>query len=267
MRIMRTDNHKKIGNKVFSGTESAKLLHKNIDFTAAEQYKLLRANLSFTLPEEKKCFVIGITSSIRGEGKSTTAINLSYVLAEAGKKVLLVDGDMRIPSIAKKMDIDRTPGLTNLIIGGEYENMEAYMSNELNSWYIVPSGDLPPNPSELLGSRKMERFLKAMSEKFDYIIIDLPPVNIVSDAFSVARHLDGMLLVVREDYTTKKELDSCVTQLKLSNVKVLGCVMNVIKRENKNYGKYKKYKRYYKKYGYGYGYQQNSEPESEQGDE
>lgn len=264
---MRTGNQKKTGNKVFGGTESAKLLHKNMDFTAVEQYKLLRANLSFTLSEEKKCYIIGVTSSIRGEGKSTTAINLSYVLAEAGKKVLLVDGDMRIPSIAKKMDIDRTPGLTNLIISGEYEDMEAYKSGELDRWYIVPAGDLPPNPSELLGSRKMERFLKTMSERFEYIIVDLPPVNIVSDAFAIARHLDGMLLVVREDYTTKKELDSCVTQLKLSNVKVLGCVMNVIKTENKNYGKYRKYKRYYKKYGYDYGYQQNSEYEPKQENE
>ncbi len=261
---MRTDNQKKKENKVFSGSESAKFLHKNMDFTAVEQYKLLRANLSFTLSDEKKCFIIGVTSSIRGEGKSTTAINLSYVLAEAGKRVLLVDGDMRIPSIAKKMDIDRTPGLTNLIISGEYEDMEAYKSGELDRWYIVPAGDLPPNPSELLGSRKMERFLKAMSDRFEYIIIDLPPVNIVSDAFAVARHLDGMLLVVREDYTSKKELDSCVTQLKLSNVKVLGCVMNVIKTENRNYGKYKKYKRYYKKYGYDYGYEQSELSGAEQ---
>ena len=234
--------------------ESTGILHKHMSFTAIEQYKLLRANLSFTLTDDKKCHIIGVTSSVRGEGKSTTSINLSYVLAQAGKRVLLIDGDMRIPSIAKKMNIKRTPGVTNLIVGGGYEDMTPFKQGDNDKWYIVPAGDIPPNPSELLGSRKMERFLKAMSEQFEYIVIDLPPVNIVSDACAVSHHLDGMLVVIREDYTSKKELDSCMAQLQLSNVKILGCVMNVIKSENHNYKKYKKYKRYYKKYGYAYGY-------------
>ena len=90
-------------------------LHKNLEFTATEQYKLIRANLDFTLPENEKCPVIGVTSSMRGEGKSTTAINLAYVFAEKGSKVLLIDGDLRIPSIAKKLDIESTPGLADLL--------------------------------------------------------------------------------------------------------------------------------------------------------
>ena len=250
-----TDNKNKDIKTDTKTNDLQKTLHKNLDFTATEQYKLLRANLSFTLPDEKKCFVIGVTSSLRGEGKSTTSINLSYVLAEAGKRVLLVDGDLRIPSIAKNMDIQRTPGLTNLILNGSYDSLDDFKAEEMEKWYILPAGDLPPNPSELLGSRKMERFLKAVSEKFDYIIIDLPPVNIVSDALAISHLLDGMLLVIREDYTSRKDLDSCVTQLKLSNVNVLGCVMNVIKGEGNRYGgRYKKYSRYYKKYGYDYGY-------------
>lgn len=228
------------------------VLHKNMNFTATEQYKLLRANLSFTLTEEKSCYVIGVTSSVRGEGKSTTAVNLAYVLAEAGRKVLLIDGDLRLPSIAKKMNIARTPGLTNLLLDGKYDQMNDFKVEDLEKWHIVPAGDLPPNPSELLGSGKMERFLKAMTEKYDYIIIDLPPVNIVSDALAISRLLDGMLIVVREDYTSKKDLDSCVMQLKLSNVNVLGFVMNVIKDEGSHYSRYKKYSRYYRKYGYAY---------------
>lgn len=249
------DNKKKETKSAeFKTNDIQKTLHKNMDFTATEQYKLLRANLSFTLPDEKKCFIIGITSSIRGEGKSTTSVNISYVLAEAGKKVLLVDGDLRIPSIAKKMDMPRTPGLTNIILNNAYDLVENFKTEDLDKWYILPAGDLPPNPSELLGSRKMERFLNAVSEKFDYIIIDLPPVNIVSDALAISHLLDGMLLIVREDYTSRKDLDSCVTQLKLSNVNVLGCVMNVIKSEKRGYGKYRKYGKYYKKYGYKYGY-------------
>lgn len=227
-------------------------LHKNMNFTATEQYKLLRTNLSFILTEEKPCYVIGVTSSVRGEGKSTTAVNLSYVLAEAGKKVLLVDGDLRLPSIAKKMNIERTPGLTNLLVEGKYDKMSDFKFEDVEKWHIVPAGDLPPNPSELLGSRKMAKFLEEMSEQYEYIVIDLPPVNIVSDALAISHLLDGVLLVVREDYTSKKDLDNCVTQLKLSNVNVLGYVMNVIKDESSPYNRYRKYSRYYRKYGYSY---------------
>ena len=224
-----------------------KTLHKNLEFTATEQYKILRANLSFTIPENVKCPIIGVTSSIRGEGKSTTAVNLSYVLAENGKKVLLIDGDLRIPSIAKKMGIESAPGLTNLLMRFESRQLVSFQSSILENWYIIPAGNIPPNPSELLGSAKMEKLLKILSEEFDYIIIDLPPVNIVSDALAISRYITGMILVVREEYTEKKELEACSRQLELSNVKVLGCVMNGAKTGSGSYGKYR---RYYKKYKY-----------------
>lgn len=224
-----------------------KTLHKNLEFTATEQYKILRANLSFTIPENVKCPIIGVTSSIRGEGKSTTAVNLSYVLAENGKKVLLIDGDLRIPSIAKKMGIESAPGLTNLLMRFESRQLVSFQSSILENWYIIPAGNIPPNPSELLGSAKMEKLLENLSEEFDYIIIDLPPVNIVSDALAISRYITGMILVVREEYTEKKELEACSRQLELSNVKVLGCVMNGAKTGSGSYGKYR---RYYKKYKY-----------------
>lgn len=223
-------------------------LHKNLEFTAKEQYKLLRANLNFTLPENLKCPVIGVTSSMRGEGKSTTSINLSYVLAENGKKVLLIDGDLRIPSVAKKMGINSTPGLTNLLMNAVSHRLEEFKSSLLDNWYVLPAGDLPPNPSELLGSRRMEVLLNALSERFDYIVIDLPPVNVVSDALAISHLIAGMVVVIREDYAQKKEVETCFRQLKLSNVNVLGCVMNYSKTGKGHYGRYKKYYKYYKYY-------------------
>ncbi len=228
-----------------------KTLHKNLEFTATEQYKLLRTNLGFTLPEDVKCPIIGVTSSMRGEGKSTTAVNLSYVLAEDGKRVLLIDGDLRIPSVAKKMKIKSTPGLTDLFKGKDSIPLGTFKAEGYNNWYIIPSGELPPNPSELLGSRRMEKLLETLEEAFDYIIIDLPPINIVSDGLAVSKFITGMIVVVREDYTEKKELEGCLRQLKLSNVKVLGCVMNETKNGKGSYGKgkYKKYYKYYKTYG------------------
>ncbi len=220
-------------------------LHKNLEFTAAEQYKLLRTNLSFTLPDDVKCPIIGVTSPMRGEGKSTTAINLAYALAENGKKVVLIDGDLRLPSVAKKMGIKSVPGVTNLLVGLESHHISAFRSSIRDNWYIIPAGELPPNPSELLGSRKMERLLRALQEEFDYIVIDLPPVNIVSDGLVISKLITGMVLVVREDYTVKKEMESCVRQLKLSNVNVLGCVLNGAKADKLGYGRYRKY---YKSY-------------------
>ncbi len=225
----------------------AKTLHKNLDFTATEQYKILRANLSFTIPEDVVCPVIGVTSSVRGEGKSTTAVNLSYVLAESGKRVLLIDGDLRIPSIAKKMGIESAPGLSNLLMRYETRQINSFKSGILDNWFIIPAGNIPPNPSELLGSSKMEKFLQSMTEDFDYVVIDLPPVNIVSDALAVSRYITGMVVVVRQDYTEKKEFEACSRQLELSNVKILGCVMNGEKSGKGSYGRYKKY---YKKYKY-----------------
>lgn len=240
------ENKRKHGQFPAGNGDTNKTLHKNLEFTATEQYKLIRANLDFTLPADEKCPVIGVTSSMRGEGKSTTSVNLSYVFAEKGSKVLLIDADLRIPSIAKKMDIDSSPGLADLL-RGKGAQLSEFRSYLFDNWYILPSGDIPPNPSELLGSSRMEKILDQLKEMFDYIIIDLPPVNIVSDAISISSLISGMIVVIREEYTEKKELERCFRQLKLSNVNILGCVMNGAKSGSNSYGKYKKYK-YYKYY-------------------
>ncbi len=228
-----------------ANSSAKKTLHKNLEFAASEQYKLLRANLAFTIPQDVKCPIIGVTSAMRGEGKSTTSVNLSYVLAENGNRVLLIDGDLRLPSIAKKMGIRNTGGLTDILMGNG-ARLADYRSALYDNWYILPSGPLPPNPSELLCSGRMESVLKELSESFDYIIIDLPPVNIVSDAVAVSKFITGVLVVIREDYTEKAELDACYRQLKLSNVKVLGCVLNESKNNSGAYGKYKR--KYYRSY-------------------
>lgn len=242
---------KKTDDASFAVVENRNTLHKNLKFTAAEQYKLLRTNLNFTLPEGEKCPVIGITSSMRGEGKSTTAINLAYVLAENGSSVVLIDGDLRLPSVARKMRIKGSPGLTNLLMKQEIpvSDFRTAISNNL---YIIPSGPIPPNPSELLGSDRMKGVLDYLREVFDYIVIDLPPVNIVSDALSISGLISGMVVVIREEYTEKKELEHCFRQLKLSNVNILGFVMNESRSSDGSYSKYKKnkyykYGRYYKK--------------------
>ena len=223
------------------------MLHKNLKFAAKEQYKQIRENLSFVLPQDEKCSVIGVTSSVRGEGKSTTVINLASVLSEKDCKVLIIDADLRIPTIARKLGIEKSPGLSNYLIG-QVEKIPIYASSINEKLFVLPSGDIPPNPSELLGSDKMAAFLEKAKESFDYICIDTPPVNIVSDALALSPVLSGLIVVTRESFTEKRELKRCFSQLKLSEVKVLGCIINDANDDHlKNYrkGRYKYYKKSY----------------------
>ncbi len=229
--------------KVLASTHQTPL-HQNLDFTAKEQYRLLRTNLMFTLPEDEQCPVIGVSSSIRGEGKSTTSINLSYFLAEKESRVLLIDGDLRIPSIAQKLDIRNSVGLTDMLIGMPIDILH-FKSDIHKNLYVLPSGEIPPNPSELLGSERMKKLLEVFKEHFDYIIVDLPPVTLVSDAVSASRFLTGILVVIRENYVSKKEVEQCMRQLKLSNANILGCVMTDCDSKSGS----KKYRQDYGTYG------------------
>ena len=226
------------------------LICENLSFAAAESYKLLRTNLQFSLPE-KPCHTIGVTSSLRGEGKSTTSVNIAYTFAQSGKKVLLIDADMRLPSVAAKLDMHGTPGLSNLIAGLNTERSCLRQSKYFENWYIIPAGDIPPNPSELLGSERMHSLLERYQELFDVIILDLPPVNIVTDALVVSKWTDGLIGVVRQDYTDRRALADCMYQVDKLGVRFLGFVMTDAKVGE---GSYKRYGKYGKKYGKGYGY-------------
>lgn len=226
------------------------MIGEGLSFAASEAYKLLRTNLLFTLPE-KPCRVIGVTSSVRGEGKSTTSVNLAYTFAQSGKKVLLIDADMRLPSVASKLELHGAPGLSNLLAGLSAENQCLRKSDKFENWFILPAGDIPPNPSELLGSERMHALLDRYSGVFDIIIVDLPPVNIVVDALVLSKWADGLIAVVRQNFSDKKALSNCMYQVEKLGVKFLGFVMT-----NAEVGEssYKKYGKYGKNYGYGYSY-------------
>ena len=243
-------------------------LCEELDFAAAEAYKLLRTNLIFTLPDAEKCNVVGITSSVRGEGKSTTSINLSYALAATGKRVLLIDCDLRLPTVAKKLKLSVTTGLSDVLLEpAELTNSLRAMPNQPN-WHILTSGRIPPNPTELIGSSQMAKLIELLSKNYDYIIIDLPPVNIVSDALVAAPLLDGMMVVVRENFSTRREVARCEKQLALSGVKILGFVLSGV---DGGHGRYKYKYRYkrgnkygYDRYGYGHATAKNGdEPAAE----
>ena len=233
------------------------MLCDQLSFAAAESYKLLRTNLQFSL-SEKDCRIIGVTSSLRGEGKSTTSVNLAYTLAQTGKRVLLVDGDMRLPTIAQKLEMGGTPGLSNLLAGLSTDRSCLRKSKYFDNWYILPAGDIPPNPSELLGSERMHALLERYKDAFDYILLDLPPVNIVVDALVISKWTDGIIVVVRQNYTARRALDACMYQVDKLGAKMLGFVMT---DANAGGSSYKTYGKYGKRYGgsdYGYGYESSS---------
>ena len=162
--------------------EQKRVMFDNMNFAAAEAYKLLRTNLMFSLPE-KPCRVIGVTSSVRGEGKSTTSLNLAYTIAQSGKHVLLIDGDLRLPTVHSKLGIPAAPGLSNLLAGLNIERDCRRPSGYYDNWFILPSGDIPPNPSELLGSQRMQILL----EKFNILssIVDFLPVEAIRNALLI----------------------------------------------------------------------------------
>lgn len=230
------------------------MLCDGLSFAAAESYKLLRTNLQFSLPE-KGCRIIGVTSSVRGEGKSTTSVNLAYTIAQSGKRVLLIDADMRLPSIASKLELAQKPGLSNLLAGLNDETACLRVSRYFENWYILPAGDIPPNPSELLGSERMHALLERFAEVFDVIVIDLPPVGVVTDALVISPWTDGLIAVVRQNYTERKALNATMYQVNKLGAKFLGFVMTDAAVGESSYKRYGKYGgKYGHSYGYGYGY-------------
>ena len=238
-------NHK--NRDMLTPEETKKTIGANLNFAAAEAYKLLRTNLAFSLPVKDGCQIIGVTSALRGEGKSTTAINIAYTIAQTQKNVLLIEADLRLSTIARRLQLRAKPGLTNLMIG-QYSGNDVLQKSGLhpNLW-VITAGDTPPNPAELLGSKPMEVALKAMSELFDVIVMDLPPVTAVTDALVVSKHLDGMLVVVRQDYCDRAAVDEAVRQLRFADTKILGFVMtgaNTHKKAYKRYGSYGDYRQH-----------------------
>lgn len=216
-------------------SQRRQILNKTSSFLTKEAYKTLRANIRFALRGDG-CKKFCITSGAQGEGKSITMLNLAISLAEADQKVLLIDADMRRPAMARLLVEKGTPGLSNLLAGMAAEE-EVIRKDVYPNLDIIFSGDTPPNPSELLSSDRMQSLIERMSQKYDYILVDTPPVNIVSDACVVANLLDGVLLLVRQGRSRKESVRNSVNRLELAGAKLLGFVLNGVVNENpKTYG-------------------------------
>lgn len=238
------------------------ILGKNSNFYVQEAYKTLRTNIRFYLSGEG-CKKFAITSGLAGEGKSITILNLAISFAETGKKVLLIDGDLRRPTMARLLIEKASPGLSNVLAGLCAED-EAVRKEVYPNLDVIFSGEIPPNPSELLGGVRMQKLMDRMSKSYDYIMIDMPPVAIVADVCVMADMLDGVLFLVRTDRTEKEAVSRGLKQLEISGVKLMGFVLNGGSKERGGYyGKKYRYKHKYKYGYYRYTYENNRRREQE----
>ena len=239
--------------KPATSDKKAGLVGDGISFAASEAYKMLRTKIEFSFTDDNPCPVIGVSSAMAGEGKSLTAANLAYSLAQLEKKVLLIDCDMRRPSLAEKLSIQKHPGLSNYLIGkASLEKVTQTVGSGLmeTTLRVITAGRNPPNPMELLRSEKMARTVAKLRETYDFIVLDLPPVGEVSDALAVAKMADGVILVACQDYGTRIALKNAVNQFEFIGTKLLGVVLNRASDRKNKYGYRNYYKRYYKNYGY-----------------
>ncbi len=233
--------------------EKNQVIGNGISFAASEAYKLLRTKLQFSFVDEVKCPVIGVSSAMAGEGKSLSSINLAFSLSQLDKRILLIDCDMRRPSISTKLNIDKAPGLSNYLTGQNEmdEVIQRYPTDSEENFDVITAGVNPPNPIELLSSSKMQKALEILRESYDYIIIDLPPVGEVSDAMAAAKFVDGILLVVRQNYCNTASLGGAVSQFEFIESRILGVVMNCVSEKSGKYAR-KYYKKYYSSYQSSY---------------
>lgn len=216
------------------------LVSHNHGHPRVEAFRVLRTNLQFVnVDSDSKVFVV--TSSTPLEGKTTTSTNLAVTLAQAGKRVVLVEGDLRRPKVSEQLNVEPSVGLTTVLVGDL--DLEDAVQPGPAGVSVLTSGALPPNPSELLQSQAMTHVVAELRARFDVIVIDAPPLLPVTDAALLAAHSDGALLVVRYAKTTRDQVQHSVERLSGVDGRLLGVVLNMVPARKGGYG-----------YGYGYGY-------------
>lgn len=217
---------------------------KKLNYTSEEEYKSLRTNIQFCGKDVK---VIGITSCIPNEGKSSVTLNIARTIAETGKRVLLIDCDMRKSVLVGRYRISKVSSGLSHFLSGYRDLDEVLCQTNIPNLYMILAGPVPPNPSELLGSNGFKNLIRGASEKFDYVLLDTPPLGSVTDAAVVSQICDGMCLVMTAGEISYKFAQKVKEQMEKTNCRILGVILNKVKiKKNGYYGKY--YGKYYKKY-------------------
>lgn len=220
------------------------IMDPSLKFRVEEAYKSIRTNIMLSVIK-KGCKIIVVSSSMANEGKTTTTTNLAISISQADQRVLLIDGDLRKPKVHHYFSIPNAPGLTNYLgaeansrISQKVDLFSIIHPTEYKNLSVIASGSIPPNPAEVLGSEMMSEFIKEVAQHFDYIIIDTPPINVVSDALPVIRESDGVVMVVRANSSTHPELQKALDALKFIDAKILGFVVNYESENRSKHGYY-----------------------------
>ncbi|MDV4150298.1 CpsD/CapB family tyrosine-protein kinase [Clostridium sp. AL.422] len=208
------------------------IVEKEPKSIAAESYRTLRTNIQYS-SFDKDYRVIVVTSSEPGEGKSTTAGNLALCMAQDEKKVILIDCDLRKPSLHKKFKVSNLVGLSDVMIGKEDLGTVIHRYNK--NLVILTSGKIPPNPSEMLSSKSMMNLLEKLKEGFDYIILDTPPAQAVTDSQVLAAKADGTILVIKAEKTKKDSVENTINLLQKVKANIIGTVLNGIDTSRNKY--------------------------------
>ncbi len=244
MKIIKMKSFKKARAQKVVFNDRSLIINENTSFSIKEEYKTLRTNVLFSFPSAG-CKVIGISSALPLEGKSINCLNLAITFAQTNVRVLLIDCDMRMPSQASLFAFDATPGISNVLIGMNTLE-EAIRKTEFSNVDVLLSGDIPPNPSELIGSESMSKLINELSKHYDYIFVDLPPINVVSDTAIMSKYLSGLILVVRSAASKRENVIKAISKLELANTNIIGVLLTCVKNKPLFDKKYKNYRKYYK---------------------
>ena len=244
----RNERRKLAENNGFSKSDPKKILCQNSPFAVKEAYNAIRTNLLFTQQGEK-CPIFVVTSPTANNGKTINSINLAVSFAQMGKRTLLIDADMRNPTIHRMFSISVKNGLSE-ILAGLTDNISV-SKTDVENLSVLTAGKIPPNPAELLSSARMDKLLEFVKEHYDCVFFDTPPINLVTDSTIFAQKVTGYIVIVKTDTTNTHDVKTTVTNIEQIDGNILGFILNDVNSEKK------KYYSYYRKYNYNYSYNYN----------
>ncbi|WP_405343638.1 CpsD/CapB family tyrosine-protein kinase [Ruminococcus sp.] len=248
MKLINTKKNDKANKKGTSAEKAKNVLTSDSKFAIVEGYKIARTNLVFSLTaQNSNC--VAVTSWSKGEGKSTATVNLAISFAKMGKRVLLIDTDLRRPNLHNLLKLKNDTGVSDII--GQFGDFQsAVHHNAVTNLDVLTSGAIPPNPSELLASPVFADILKKAKEEYDYVIMDTPPLGVVTDTLLLKDYVGGYVMVVRERITSHGDIERALQSVKLADTKVLGFLKVGCEMRSRGYG----YNKYRYRYNYNYNY-------------
>lgn len=240
---MTNQNKLKVKKETVSSEQTKRILNDSSPFSVTEAYKSLRTNIMFSMPASTGSKVILLTSAAPGEGKTTTSANLAITFSQIGAKVILIDADLRASRLIRYMNLPHSEGLSNLLCG--FSTFEKVVIRDARpNLDVLCAGKTPPNPTELLESPSFSALVEGLRERYDYIIIDTPPIATITDAAIITKNCDGAIMIIHENVTDYDRLDVAINALRRTGVRILGLINVGVQTAGKKYG-YSYYHHYY----------------------